>query len=216
VPGVPHQTVEQIRELLEAVRAPDPPTGPYLRVPAARYAAMSRDVLRQTHAHDAAERPDASAEYEGSVAPLRLWTRRGPGGAAWTALATSVTALDGRTAIDAGYRVPADSPEHAADLAADPAAALGTLLVRYGLSYFSERRRVYITPLHVASLPAPLAELGPDRFARAVGLETPQPGTDVAVNVAVSRSRDGLSRLAWLFVLDLTRYAEDARGRRGR
>jgi hypothetical protein len=68
----------------------------------------------------------------------------------------------------------------------------------------------------VASLPAPLAELGPDRFARAVGLETPPAGTDVAVNVATARSRDGLTRLAWLFVLDLTRYAEDARARRGR
>jgi hypothetical protein len=112
--------------------------------------------------------------------------------------------------------VAADGPEHAAELAADPAAALGTLLTRFGLSYFSERRRVYLTPLHVASLPAPLAELGPDRFARAVGLETPPAGTDVAVNVATARSRDGLTRLAWLFVLDLTRYAEDARARRGR
>ncbi|WP_217912674.1 hypothetical protein [Miltoncostaea marina] len=209
----PHQTPEQIAEALAPARADEPPSGPSLRVPAARYAAMSRDVLRQTHAHDAVERPDAAAAYEGPVATLRLWTRAAPGGAPWTALATSVNEVEGRVAVDAGYRVPADSAEHAAALARDPALALGTLLSRYGLSYYAGRR-VYLTPLHVVSLTAPLAELGPDQFARAVGLEEPAPGTDVAVNVASARSRDGLTRLAWLWVLDLTRYEADARARR--
>ena len=89
------------------------------------------------------------------------------------ALATSVTRLADRIVVDAGFRVPADSSEHAAELARDPARTLATLLTRFGLSYYSEKRRVYVTPLHVASLSAPLEELGPDQFARAVGLETP-------------------------------------------
>lgn len=209
----PHQTPEQIAEALAPARAAEPPSGPYVRVPAARYAAMSRDVLRQTHAHDAVERPDAAAAYEGAVATLRLWTRAAPGDAAWVALATSVNEIDRGVVIDAGYRVPADSAAQAAELAADPALALGTLLARYGLSYYAGRR-VYLTPLHVVSLSAPLAELGPGQFARAVGLEEPEPGTDVAVNVASARSRDGLTRLAWLWVLDLTRYEAEARARR--
>jgi hypothetical protein len=211
---VARQTVDQIVEALEAVRSPEPPAGPYVRVPAARYTAMTHDVLRQSHAHDTVQRPDASATYAQSVADLHLWTRSGPDGGPWVALATSVTRLEGRIVVDAGFRVPADSSEHAAELARDPARTLATLLTRFGLSYYSENRRVYVTPLHVASLSAPLEELGPDQFARAVGLETPTDGTAVAVNVAVSRSRDGMTRLAWLFVLDLTRYAEEARPRR--
>ncbi len=125
-----------------------------------------------------------------------------------------MTRIDRGIVVDAGFRVPADSPEHAAELARDPARALATLLTRFGLSYYSENSRVFITPLHVASLSGPLEELGPDQFARAVGLESPPDGSEVAVNVAVARSRDGLTRLAWLFVIDLTRYAAEARPRR--
>ncbi len=208
------QTVDEIVEALEAVRSPDAPAGPYVRVPAPRYTSMTHDVLRQSHAHDTVERPDASATYHQAVADLHVWTRSGPDGGPWVALATSVTRLADRIVVDAGFRVPADSPEHAAELARDPARTLATLLTRFGLSYYSEKKRVFVTPLHVASLSAPLEELGPDQFARAVGLETPPDGTAVAVNVAVSRSRDGMTRLAWLFVLDLTRYAAEARPRR--
>lgn len=208
------QSVDQIVSELEAVRAEAPPAGPYVRSPGGRYTAMSRDVLRQGHAHQAVDRPDASASYEQAVATLHLWSRRGPDGGPWVALATSVNAIEAGIVVDAGYRVPADSPEHAAELAREPARALATLLDRFGLSYWDGTRRVLVTPLHVVSLSAPPAELGPDQFARAVGLETPPPGTDVAVNLAVARSRDGLTRLAWLFVLDLTRYEAEMRPRR--
>lgn len=207
------QTVDEIVAVLDATRAHEPPAGPYVRVPAARYRVMSHDVLRQTHAHDAVQRPDASATYTQAFGDLRLWTRRPPG-QRWVALATSVNRIEQGIVIDAGYRVAADSDDHAAALAADPARALGTLLTRYGLSYLSERTRVFVTPLHVATLAAPLQELGPDQFARAVGLQTPPDGSQVAVNVRVSRSRDGVSRLAWLFVIDLTRYEADSRAAR--
>lgn len=206
---MPHQTVDEIVAALDATRAEEPPSGPYVRVPAARYRVMTHDVLRQTHAHDAVQRPDAAATYEQAFGNLHLWTRRPPK-AQWVALATSVTRIEQGIVIDAGYRVAADSAAHADALAADPARALGTLLTRYGLSYFSERKRVYITPLHVATLAAPLEELGADQFARAVGLQTPPDGSQVAVNVSLSRSRDGVSRLAWLFVIDLTRYEAGA------
>lgn len=208
------QSVDEIVTALGATRLAEPPAGPFVRVPAGRYAAMTHDVLRQGHAHDAVERPDASATFHQEVADLHLWSRRGPDGGPWVALATSVNRTERGIAIDAGYRVPADSPAHAAELALDPARALATLLARFGLSYYSDSRRVYLTPLHVASLPAPLAELGPRQFARAVGLEEPPAGSAVAVNVKVARSRDGLARLAWLFVLDLTRYADEVRPRR--
>jgi hypothetical protein len=211
---VSRQTIDEIASLLEAARGAESPARPYVRTPAARYSAMTHDVLRQGHAHDAVERPDASASYEQAVGTLSLWTRRGPDGGPWVALATSVTRIERGIVVDAGYRVPADSPEHAAELAQDPARTLAVLLTRFGLSYWSEGRRVFLTPLHVVSLPGALEELGPDQFARAVGLETPPAGTEVAVNVRVARSRDGLSRLAWLFVLDLTRYAAEVRPRR--
>jgi hypothetical protein len=210
----PRQTADEIVAALEATRAADPPAGPYVRVPAARYTSMTHDVLRQAHAHDTVLRPDAAASFEQSVATLHLWSRKGPDGGPWVALATSVTRVEQGIVVDAGFRVPADSPEHAAELAMDPARALATLLIRFGLSYYSENRRVYLTPLHVTSLAGQLEDLGPDQFARAVGLETPPDGSAVAVNVAVARSRDGLTRLAWLFVLDLTRYAAEARPRR--
>lgn len=212
--AVSRQTIDEIVAVLEATRAAEGPAPPYVRVPAARYASMTHDVLRQGHAHDAVERPDATASYEQAVGTLSLWTRRGPDGGPWVALATGLTRVDRGIVVDAGFRVPADSPEHAAALAQDPARALGVLLTRFGLSYRSEGKRVYVTPLHVVSLSAPLEELGPDQFARAVGLETPPAGTAVAVNVKVARSRDGLARLAWLFVIDLTRYAAEARPRR--
>ncbi len=212
--AVSRQTIDEIVSVLEATRADEGPSKPYVRVPAARYSSMTHDVLRQAHAHDTAERPDASATYEQAVGALHLWTRRGPDGGPWVALATSVTRIERGIVIDAGFRVPADSPEHAAELARDPARALAVLLTRFGLSYWSEGKRVFLTPLHVVSLPGELEQLGPDQFARAVGLETPPDGTAVAVNVRVARSRDGLSRLAWLFVIDLTRYAAEVRPRR--
>lgn len=212
--AVSRQTIDEIVSVLEATRAAEAPAKPYVRVPSARYTAMTHDVLRQAHAHDTVERPDASASYEQDVGTLSLWARRGPDGGSWVALATSVTRIEQGIVVDAGFRVPADSPEHAAELAQDPARALAVLLTRFGLSYWSQGKRVYVTPLHVVSLGAPLEELGPDQFARAVGLETPPDGTEVAVNVKVARSRDGLSRLAWLFVIDLTRYAAEARPRR--
>lgn len=208
------QTIDEIVAALEATRLPDAPTGPYIRVPAARYTRMTHDVLRQAHAHDAVERADASASFEQSISTLHLFSRRAPDGGAWVALATSVTAHERGIVIDAGFRVPADSPEHAAELALDPARTLATLLTRFGLSYYSDNKRVFITPLHVASLSGPLEELGPDQFARAVGLEVPPDGSAVAVNVSVARSRDGMTRLAWLFVVDLTKYAAEAAPRR--
>lgn len=208
------QTADDIATELEAVRAEEAPTGPYLRSPASRYSAMSRDVLRQAHAHQAVERPDGAAAYGQSVATLTLWSRRGPDGGPWVALATSVNRVDAGIVVDAGYRVPADSPEHAAELAREPARALATLLDRFGLSYWDGTRRVLVRPLHVVSLSAPPTELGPNQFARAVGLEEPAPGADVAVNLAAARSRDGLTRLAWLYVLDLTRYEAEMRPRR--
>lgn len=208
------QTIDEIVAALEATRLPDPPTGPYIRVPAARYTRMTGDVLRQGHAHDAVDRPDASASFEQSIATMHLWSRRGPDGGPWVALVTSVTQHDRGIVIDAGFRVPADSPEHAAELARDPARALATLLTRFGLSYYSENKRVFITPLHIASLSGELEDLGPDQFARAVGLEVPPDGSAVAVNVSVARSRDGMTRLAWLFVVDLTAYAAEATPRR--
>ncbi len=208
--AVTRQSVDEIVAALEETRT-DPPAGPYIRVPAARYTSMTHDVLRQGHAHDAVDRPDASASFAQTVGTLSLWTRKGPDGGPWVALATGVTPSERGTVVDAGFRVPADSPEHAAELAKDPARAFGVLLTRFGLSYWSEGKRVFVTPLHVVSLGGPLEDLGPDQFARAVGLETPPEGTSVAVNLAQQRSRDGMTRMAWLFVVDLTRYADEMR-----
>lgn len=208
-----HQTVEQIVESLEAVRADGAPEGPYARATPAAYRSMSHDVLRQSHAHDAAERPDGAARYESGGGALNLWTRRGPSGAPWVALVTSVNRTRKGILLNAGYRVPADSTEDAAALAADPARALATLITRYGVSFYSGRRRVYFLPEHLVPLTAPLETLGPDAFARAVGLETPPDGAKVAVNVAVSPGEDGATRFSWFYVLDLTRYEEDARPR---
>ena len=208
-----HQSVDDIVDLLEAVRADDAPPGPFARATPEAYRSMSHDVLRQTHAHDAAERPDGAARFEGAGPDLDLWTRRGPDGAPWLALATSVTRTRKGILLNAGYRVLTTSTEEAAALAADPARALATLITRYGISFYSGRRRVYFLPEHLVPLDAPLATLGPDAFARAVGLETPPDGAQVAVNVAVSPGDQGVTRFSWFFVLDLTRYERDARPR---
>ncbi len=208
-----HQSVDDITQLLEANRAAGVPEGPFARATPEGYRSMSHDVLRQTHAHDAAERPDGAASYSGDGAVLNLWTRRGPDGAPWVALVTSVNRTRKGILLNAGYRVLADSADEAAALAVDPARALATLITRYGVSFYTGRRRVYFLPEHLVALDAPLSSLGPDAFARAVGLETPPDGAKVAVNVAVSAGDKGITRFSWFFVLDLTRYEQETRQR---
>ena len=208
-----HQSVDDITQLLGAARTDRVPDGPFARATPEGYRSMSHDVLRQTHAHDAAERPDGAACYAGAGAVLNLWTRRAPGGAPWVALVTSVTRNRKGIILNAGYRVLVDSAQEAAALAADPARALATLITRYGVSFYTGRRRVYFLPEHLVALDAPLASLGPDAFARAVGLETPPDGSQVAVNVAVSAGDEGVTRFSWFFVLDLTRYEQETRQR---
>ncbi len=48
------QTLDEIAELLESCRAEDVPEGPFVRAAAPAYAQMTHDVLRQSHAHEAA------------------------------------------------------------------------------------------------------------------------------------------------------------------
>jgi hypothetical protein len=145
---------------------------------------------------------------------MHLWTRQGPGDAAWVALVTSASRVEAGIVVNAGYRVLTQTPEEAAALARDPSRALATLLTRYGVSYYDGRRRVYFTPQHLVSLTAPLETLGPEAFARAVGLEEPPDGALLTVNVAAARGRDGATRLSWFFVLDRTAYERDAQARR--
>jgi hypothetical protein len=208
------QTLDEIADLLESSRAEDVPAGPYVRAPAPAYTQMTHDVLRQTHAHEAAERPDAAARYEYGATSFYLWTRRAPDGAPWVALVTSVSPTERGIVLNAGYRVPADSPEEAAALAADPSRTLATLVTRYGVTYYSGTQRVFFLPQLLVNLPAPLESLGPEAFSKAVSLQTPPDGAQVAVNVASYRGRDGSTRLSWLFVLDLARYEREAKARR--
>ena len=208
------QTPDEIVALLESCRAEDLPHEPYVRTPAGAYRSMSHEVLRQSHAHETAERPDASAHYEYGASSMYLWTRQAPDDAPWTALVTSVTSTDRGIVLNAGYRVLTETTEEAAALAVDPSRALATLVTRYGVSYYSGTQRVYFLPQHLVNLPAPLETLGPDAFSMAVALETPPPGAQVAVNVASYRGRDGSTRLSWFFVLDLARYERDAKARR--
>lgn len=208
------QTPDQVVAGLAEVREAEPPAGPFLRGNPARYSAMTADVLRQSHAQEAAERPDSSAVYAQALGPMRLWVRRVPGGAPSVALAVSVHEVERGPIVDAGYRVYADSDEHAGLLAADPALALAVLLGRFGLAHRGGDGPTLLVPLRVATLPAPLEELTFNRFARAVGLEGAPDDGRVAVNMRVQRSRDGASRIAWLFAIDLGRYAADARSRR--
>ncbi len=213
LPRVPHQSAEEIVALLEAARVEGAPEGPFGQVSAEAYRRMSHDVLRQRHAQECAERPDASATYAHAGSHLHLWVRRGPGAAPWVALATSV-GRPGQIAVNAGYRVFAADDEEAAVLAADPARALANLLVRHGVSYYSGTQRVYLLPEHVLSLEKPLDRHSALEFQRAVALEEPPEGAQVAVNVALSTTEVGDTRLAWFFVLDLTAYEREAAGHR--
>lgn len=208
-----NQTADEIVDLLEPLRSVEPPSGPYARADPGAYRAMSHDVLRQTHAHDTAERPAASAAYLQGDRELFLWTRPGPGGAPWVGLATSVTRGRGGIVVNAGYRVPVGSADEAAALAEDPSRALAELVTRFGVSYYTGRKRVYLQPEHRVELEGRLDALGPDQFARAVGLETPPDGAKVAVNVALGQDDEGATLLRWFFVLDLTRYEAEARPR---
>ena len=208
-----NQTADEIVELLEPLRSPAGPEGPVVRAAPDAYRAMSHEVLRQSHAHEAVERPAASASFVQDGRAMHLWTRQGPGGAAWVALALSVTRNRAGSVLNAGYRVVADGPAEAAALAADPARALATLVTRFGVSFYTGRRRVYLMPEHLVEIEGRLDALGPDAFARAVGLETPPDGSKVAVNVVVSPADGGATRLSWFFVLDLTRYENESRPR---
>lgn len=208
-----NQTAEEIVALLAPLRAADAPVGPVVRAAPEAYRAMSHDVLRQSHAHDAVERPTASASFVQDDRAMHLWTRQGPGGAPWVALALSVTRNRAGAVLNAGYRVVADGPGDAAALAADPARALATLVTRFGVSFYTGRKRVYLMPEHLVGIEGRLDALGPDEFARAVGLETPPDGAKVAVNVVVSPAEGGATRLSWFFVLDLTRYESESRPR---
>ncbi|MGD9694778.1 MAG: hypothetical protein AB7V42_03850 [Thermoleophilia bacterium] len=211
---MPVQSTEEIVAGLAEARGPEPPSGPYLRAPAARYEAMTAGVLRQSHAHEAAERPDAAATYEQALGPMHLWVRRVPGAAPSVALALSVHRSERGVYVDAGYRVYGDSDGHAAELAADPALALATLLTRFGLEHRTPAGPRLLVPLRVANLPAPLEELSLGRFGRAVGMDGMPEDGRVAVNMRAQRSGDGSSRLAWLFAIDLGRYEADARSHR--
>lgn len=202
------QSVDDIVALLTPLRAEDAPSGPYEQVPAASYLSMSHDGLRQVHARQTAERPDAAASYELSGSHLHLWTRQGPDRASWVALVTSVS-RPGRIALNAGYRVIAGGPDEAGVLAADPARALATLVTRHGVSYYSGTKRVFLLPEHIIDIPRPLDRLGPAEFQKAVALEEPPEGAQVAVNVALSNTSDGATRLSWFFVLNLTSYSEE-------
>ncbi len=208
-----NQTVDEIVALLEPLRAEEGPRPPYARAAPEAYRAMSHDVLRQSHAHDAAERPDASASYVQDERAMHLWTRQGPGDAPWVALVTSVTRTRAGIVLNAGYRVVTETPEEAAALALDPARALATLATRFGASFYTGRKRVYLMPEHLVEIGGRLDSLGPDQFARAVGLETPPDGSKVAVNVVVSPGEGTTTRLSWLFVIDLTRYEAGSRPR---
>lgn len=207
------QGPDDITALLAPLRTGEPPAGPYGQVPAESYRRMSLDGLRQAHAHRTAERPDAAATYECAGSSLHLWAKAGPGDAAWTALATSVSRPD-RILVNAGYRVLAADADEARELAADPARALAALVTRHGISYFSGTRRVYLLPEHIIDIPVPLDRLGPAEFQRAVALEEPPEGAQVAVNVALSTTPAGSTRLSWFFVLDLTDYAREVAARR--
>lgn len=202
------QSVDDIVALLTPLRAVDPPSGPYEQVPAASYLSMSHEGLRQAHARQTAERPDAAASHELSGSHLHLWTRQGPDGAPWVALVTSVS-RPGRIALNAGYRVIAGDPDEAGALAADPARALASLVTRHGVSYYSGTKRVHLLPEHIIQISRPLDRLGPAEFQKAVALEEPPEGARVAVNVALSTTSDGATRLSWFFVLNLTSYAEE-------
>jgi hypothetical protein len=206
-----HQSIDEMVALLAPLRTEQPPAGPYARATTDAYEAMSGDVLRQSHAHQAAERPHASATYAHGDSAMCLWTKPGPDGASWTALVTSATRNREGTVLNAGYRVLTDSPDEAVALADDPALALATLLSRFGVSYYTGTKRVYFVPEQVVELSGRLEALGPNEFARTVGLETPPDGSRVAVNVDVARGEEGHAALRWLFVLDVTRYAEASR-----
>lgn len=182
-------------------------------MPTAAYVSMSGDGLRQAHAHQSAERADAAATFTHTGGQLHLWTRRGPGGAPWVALVTSVSAPD-RIALSAGYRVPAADAEEAGILAEDPARALARLLGLYGLTYFSGSQRVRLLEEHIVRVPGAFDRLSPSEFQRAVALEEPPEGARLAVNVAVSTTSDGATRLAWFFVIDLAAYGREVAARR--
>jgi hypothetical protein len=200
------QSVDDIVALLAPLRAEDGPAGPYGQVPAASYLSMSHDGLRQAHARQTAERPDSAASYVLSGSHLHLWARRGPDDAAWVALVTSVS-RPGRITLNAGYRVLAADAEEAAALSADPARALATLVTRHGISYYSGTKRVYLLPEHIIDISRPLDRLGPAEFQKAVALEEPPDGARVAVNVSLSNTAEGATRLSWFFVLNLTSYS---------
>jgi hypothetical protein len=205
------QTVDDICDLLADCRAYGAPAGPYARATPDAYRGMCSDVLRQSHAHDAADRADASAAYEHGDSAMYLWTRQGPDNAPWVALVTSVSRTRAGTVLNAGYRVGADSPEEAAALADDPSRTLATLVTRFGVSYYTGKKRVYFVPEQSVEIEGRLEALGPEEFARATGLETPPDGSRVAVNVSVSPGEDGMTLLRWLFVLDVTRYEKEMR-----
>ena len=207
------QSADDIVALLDPLRAEEGPAGPYRQVPAESYLRMSHDGLRQVHARQTAERPDAAATFTQSGSHLHLWTRRGPDDAPWVALVTSVSRPD-RIALNAGYRVIASDADEAAALAADPARALATLVTRHGVSYYSGSRRVYFLPEHIIEISQPLDRLGPAEFQKAVALEEPPEGAQVAVNVALSTTSAGATRLSWFFVLNLTSYTDEVAARR--
>lgn len=207
------QTADEIVALLEAVRTDGAPEGPFAQVPAEAYRRMSLDVLRQRHAMEAAERPDASATFECAGSHLHLWVKRGPGKIPWVALATSVS-HPGNIAVNAGYRVFAADEDEAARMAADPARALAELVVRHGVSYYTGTERVYLLAEHLLDLPKPLDRHTPLEFQRAVALEEPPEGAQVAVNVALSTTPTGRTRLSWFFVLDLAAYEREAASHR--
>ena len=192
------QSVDDVLALLQPLRADEAPAGPYERVSGDAYLRMS---------------PDASATYEAAGSFLHLWTRRGPDDASWVGLVTSVSRPD-RISLNAGYRVLADGPDEAVAMAADPARALATLVTRHGVSYFSGTKRVFLLPEHVIDISRPLDRLGPAEFQRAVALEEPPEGAQVAVNVALSTTSTGQTRLSWFFVLDLTGYAGEVAAHR--
>lgn len=177
------------------------------------YATASADLVRPQHALETLRQPDgvATYEYSGSrlvIATRRIVTRRGS-----YVMLVLADGSDDSLEVRAAYRLYADGDE--ARVVEDPSQAFAWLLIRYGVDFTNEGRRVRFLPAIVVDANPP-RNMGEFEEVIATALPWILPGDEgeLFASIRAMVRSTGQTVIAWPFAILIDRYKAEVRPRR--